>query len=136
MLLINLMGDSFEVALLFNNSTALTEIYEQRRGFGLIARVMKDFPLGNTSGQLCDNDKCNKNKVHWWALRLLNCLAQHQDFRINILATGCAAQIVSLLEKIGTQYPIKTPMEWECLAVLKLASTFEENCSKMSSRME
>jgi hypothetical protein len=127
-LLVILIGDSYDSALLFNNSTAPKE-YAENRGFGLIALVMEDFPLGSTCGQPnCDNDRCNKNQLHNLALRLLKCLAKHQDFRVNILTSGCAAQIVSLLEKVSTPYPVKSPMEWECLAVLKLASTFGSNC--------
>ena len=130
-LLIILIDDSYASALLFNNSTALKDIYAENRGFGLIALVMKNFPLGSTCGQPdCDNDRCKKNQVHNWALRLLKCLAKHRDFRVNILTTGCAAQIVSLLEKVSTPWPVKSPMEWECLAILKLVSTFESICSE------
>jgi hypothetical protein len=124
-LLLDLIGDSYDAALLFNNSTTLKD--KNFRGFGLIALVMKAFPLGCTCGlPNGDNNNCgNKNQVHVLALRLLKCLAQHQDFRFNILVAGCAAQVVSCLEKISTSCPIKSPLEWECLRVLQLASTYD-----------
>jgi hypothetical protein len=121
-----LIGDSRDHALVLKN----TKVKENLCGLDFIAQCMKRFPVGCTCkpGFVCDS----KNRVHRCAMRLLQSIAQHEDLREYVIASGCAEQIMICLHKIGTLGDKKTYLEWKTLDTMGLIYSYKVDNSGRS----
>jgi hypothetical protein len=102
-----------------------------------LAQCMKRVPVECTccgSSPVCNG----KNEVHYLAVYLIWHISQHEDLREYVIASGCAEQIMILLQKICTTGDRKTRLEWDTVDTMgriysyKVETSgrkFEKTCS-------